>query len=213
MSSFQFQRKFELEGETGRLEPQICSIQISVSRNGNMHKLGVASVLIGGEERGESSTTIPIALDEEVFNGPELGLDELIVPMVPLKGDTMKCSLDRNSSIRVLVKVSDPKSTDFTMPVSHFLEDPVLSSASSELSSASSEYDELQSAVEVEKEAVTFDMFSGETLPLTQRKKVSFGSDTTGASSDSALDSHPSSTDGSSNDGEFTFWSFNSTDT
>lgn len=221
MSSFQFQREFAPEGETGRLKPQVCPIQISVSRNGNMHKLGVASVLVNGEESGEFSTIIPIASDEEVFNP---GLDELIVPMVPLKGDTMKCSLDRNSSIRVLVKVSDPHKarthpiggtlaggTDFTMPVSHFLEAPVLSAASSDFSAASSECDEVQSAIEieVEKEAVTFDMFYGETLPLTQSKKVSFGSDTTDASSDytSAFDSHPSSTDD-----EFSFWSFNPSD-
>ena len=48
-SSFQFRREFVSEGGTGRLKPQVCPIQISVSRNGNMYKLGVASVLVNGE--------------------------------------------------------------------------------------------------------------------------------------------------------------------
>ncbi len=200
MSSFQFQRKFVPEGGTGQFKPQECPIQISVCRNGNMYKLGVASVHVNGEERGESSTIIPIALDEKVFNGPKLALDELIVHMVSLKGESMKCSLDRNSSIRVLVKVSEPNSTDFTEPVSHFLEDPVLSAASSACN-------EGQSAVEVEKEAVAYDVFSGETLPLIQSKEVSIGTATTDVGSDytSALDSHPYSTDG-----EYDDWSYSS---
>jgi hypothetical protein len=192
MSSYQFQRKFVPEGGTGRLQPQVCPIQISVSRNGNMYKLGVASVLVNGEEGGESSTIIPITIDERVFSGAKQQLDELKMPMVTLKGDTMKCSLERNSSIRVLVKVSDPKSTDFTKPVSHFIEDPALSAVSNES-------DEGQGKVEEEKEAVQYDMdaFSGATLSRAHSKETSIRSAPTDSSSDfsSALDSHPYSTD------------------
>lgn len=185
-SSFQFRREFVSEGGTGRLKPQVCPIQISVSRNGNMYKLGFASVLVNGEERGESSTIIPITLDERMFSGSEQQPDELMVPMVSLKGDTMKCSLDRNSSIRVLIKVSDPKSTDFTKPVSHFIEDS----------------DEGQAVKEVEKE-----MVSGAISSVVQSKEISIKSATTADSSDlsSAVDSHPYSTDG-----EYDDWSLQS---
>eukprot|EP00985_Skeletonema_marinoi_P022585 scaffold14493_cov83-Skeletonema_marinoi.AAC.1 len=114
------------------------------------------------------------------------------MPMVTLKGDTMKCSLERNSSIRVLVKVSDPKSTDFTKPVSHFIEDPVLSAVSNES-------DEGQAEVEEEKEPVQYvmDAFSGATLSRAHSKETSIRSAPTDSSSDisSALDSHPYSTD------------------
>lgn len=107
LSSFQFQRKFVPEGGTGRFEPHLCPIQISVCRNGKIYKLGVASVFINGEEKGEWSISVPVTIDERMFNGSKHASDDLTVPMVTLKGDTMKCSLDRNSSIRVIVKVSD----------------------------------------------------------------------------------------------------------
>ena len=190
MSSFQFQREFVSEGGTGRLKPQVCPIQISVSRNGNMYKLGVASVLVNGEERGESSTIIPIAIYERMFSGSDQQLDEPLIPMVSLKGDTMKCSLEKSSSIRVLVKVSDPKSTDFTKPVSHFIEDPISS--------------EGQAAKEVKNEK---DVFSGATLSVVKSKEMSIRSATTADSSDvsSALESHPYSTDG-----EYDDWSLDS---
>lgn len=109
MSSFQFQRKFLPEVGTSRFQPHVCPIQISVARNGNLYKLGVASVFVNGEEMGESSTVVPIAIDERLFSGSNPQFDEAgSVPMVTLKGDTMKCGLDK-PSIRVVVKVSYPK--------------------------------------------------------------------------------------------------------
>lgn len=165
MSSFQFQRKFVPEGGTNRLEPQVCPIQISASRNGKMYKLGVASVFVNGEERGESSITVSVAIDERMFNGSkQQQLDELNVPMVSLKGETMKCSLDRNASIRILVRVSDPNSTDFTQPVEHFTEDPVSSAVRIE-------YHPGQAVDERTKEVVTYDMFSGDNLARDRSKE------------------------------------------
>jgi hypothetical protein len=188
MSSFQFQRKFVPEGGTSRLEPQVCPIQISVARNGNMYKLGVASVFLNGEERGESSIIVPVTMDERMFNGSTEQLNEPL-GMVSLKGDTMKCCLDRNSSIRVLVKVSDPNSTNFSKPVEHFI-DPVLSAESNE-------YDPGQAVVEGEKEAVTYDMFSGASLSRNRSKETSLRSASTDYSSafSSVSGSHPYSTD------------------
>ena len=105
VSSFQFQRVYAPEDGTNRLEPLVCPIHISVSRNRNMYKLGVASVIVNGAEKGESSITVPITIDEKISNAFEQQLDEHVKPMMSLKGDTMKCRLDRNSSLRVLVKV------------------------------------------------------------------------------------------------------------
>lgn len=188
MSSFQFQRKFVPESGTSRLQPQVCPIQISVSRHGQMYKLGVASVFVNGEERGESSIIVPVAIDERMLNGSKQQLDE-VIPMVSLKGDTMKCSLDRNCSIRVLVKVSDPNATDFTKPVTHFI-DPVLSAGSDE-------YDACQAEEEGEKDTVTYAMFSGDVFSRGRSTETSLRSASTDNSSafSSVLDSHPYSTD------------------
>lgn len=145
MSSFQFQRKFLPEVGTNRFQPQVCPIQISVARNGNLYKLGVASIFVNGEEMGESSTVVPIAIDERLFSGSNPQLDEAgSVPMVTLKGDTMKCGLDK-PSIRVIVKVSYPKTrTNINQ------------------TSVSEERCSDQTAVkEQKKESAVFDMFSG----------------------------------------------------
>mmetsp|Transcript_35199 Transcript_35199/g.84926 ORF Transcript_35199/g.84926 Transcript_35199/m.84926 type:complete len:686 (-) Transcript_35199:86-2143(-) len=124
LSSYQFQRTFEREaavsGEVSAsgdgFVPQPLSIQIAISRSGRMFKLGTADILITGEESGESSVNMPIKNCNPQAVVPKTykkfktrkGNSEKMIPMMKLKGDTLKCGLDPDATLRVLVHVGEP---------------------------------------------------------------------------------------------------------
>ena len=101
-----------------RFEPQPLSIQLAISRNGRMFRLGTAEVLLSGEEDGRSSVNVPVrncnpalAPKSSKFKVSLNGgsRDKVnVIPMMKLKGDTIKCGLDPGATLRVLVHVSDP---------------------------------------------------------------------------------------------------------
>lgn len=124
LSSYQFQRTFQREeamaGEGSasgdRFVPQPLSVQIAISRSGRMFKLGTADILISGEESGESSINMPIKNCNPQAVVPKTnkrfktrkGNNEKMIPMMKLKGDTLKCGLDPDATLRVLVHVGEP---------------------------------------------------------------------------------------------------------
>ena len=118
LSSFQFQRDFVHEGQSSRFVPQPCSIQLAISRKGKLHALGSANILVSGEENGEASINIPIANHDGIPKSKvgqpsnssrrfSIVKNKADVPMAKLKGDSIKCGLDGNATLRVLVRVSE----------------------------------------------------------------------------------------------------------
>ncbi|KAL7429106.1 hypothetical protein ACHAXH_002736 [Discostella pseudostelligera] len=121
-SSYQFQLAFHAEYSTAkaRFVPQLVPIQISISRFGRMYKIGTAQLLVSGEENGDSSIAVPVTscyhfgtLKSNKFKGILSGsltksTKDKAMRMLALKGDTLKCGLDPNATLRVLVHVSEP---------------------------------------------------------------------------------------------------------
>eukprot|EP00571_Detonula_confervacea_P016248 CAMPEP_0172298462 /NCGR_PEP_ID=MMETSP1058-20130122/1109_1 /TAXON_ID=83371 /ORGANISM="Detonula confervacea, Strain CCMP 353" /LENGTH=619 /DNA_ID=CAMNT_0013007737 /DNA_START=28 /DNA_END=1887 /DNA_ORIENTATION=- len=179
LSSFTFQRYFPREDvhtsyganstasnssrrdKNPRYVPQLCPIQVSISRNGTMYKLGSAHVFVSGEENGQSSMNVPVVNFETAFKAAALvsrksrssGSGGTGVNLMRLKGDTLKCGLAERATLRVLIRVSDPLNpriqVNYGLSSSkkqkeQQLLDTVLSNNSTE---ASWEYDPAQSAV------------------------------------------------------------------
>jgi len=123
ISSFTFSRHFSQEagnhnnknGANARYVPQLCSIQISISRNndGKMYRLGNAHVFVSGEEDGGASMNVPVVDFEKAFNSLQVisrggGNESGGANLMRLKGDTLKIGLAARAMLRVLVRVSDP---------------------------------------------------------------------------------------------------------
>ena len=109
--SFKFQRHFPYEQENMKLSryaPQLCPIQLSISRNGKMYKLGRAEVYLSGEENGQASMNVPVV---NVSNSGGGGSGS--VSFRKLKGDTLKCGLAERATLRVLVKVDEPSTVSW----------------------------------------------------------------------------------------------------
>ena len=121
-SSYQFQLAFHAEYSTAKVRfvPQLVPIQISISRFGRMYKIGTAQLLVSGEENGDSSIAVPVTScyhfgtpKSNKFKGILSGSltksnEDKTMRMLALKGDTLKCGLDPNATLRVLVHVSEP---------------------------------------------------------------------------------------------------------
>ncbi|KAL9187548.1 hypothetical protein ACHAXT_001651 [Thalassiosira profunda] len=129
LSSYQFQHTFQQEERTAganafggidnepsqRYAPQPLDIQVAISRSGRLFKLGTARLFLSGEENGERSRNVPImncnppvpksGKHSKWLNS---GGKETVIPMMKLKGDTLKCGLDPNATLRVLVRASEP---------------------------------------------------------------------------------------------------------
>ena len=186
LSSFTFTRYFKREddetfaagskdltedtqsGNSTRYAPQLCPIQISISRNGKMFKLGSAHVFISGNEGGLESETgvdgvikdVPVVNFESAFQAATTTRGLLMsssskVNMMRLKGDTLKCGLAERASIRLLIRVTDPEPLPLTerIQVNYTMakqtsKDPPAQKIEQE---DSYEYDPSQSAVVVKK--------------------------------------------------------------
>ena len=133
LSSFTFQRYFphEVDNTFANTDdcntntsytPQLCPIQISVSRNGKMYKIGSAHLLINGNEfdsidGGAMIKEIPVVNFENAFKSATTSLSRRnlssrgdSVNLVRLKGDTLKAGIGERATLRVLVRVTDPLS-------------------------------------------------------------------------------------------------------
>mmetsp|Transcript_14126 Transcript_14126/g.24826 ORF Transcript_14126/g.24826 Transcript_14126/m.24826 type:complete len:1280 (-) Transcript_14126:215-4054(-) len=128
LSTLQFKRQFvREEGGRARFVPQTCPINLSISRNGKLALLGKVNLIINGEERGESSVTVPItsSIRASKTNGNPLKQAKKIsslaaaaakgkqvkqqnTPMIKIKGDTFQFGLEGGAMLRVLVHVNDP---------------------------------------------------------------------------------------------------------
>jgi len=187
LSSFTFTRYFKREddetfaagskdlaedtqsGNSTRYAPQLCPIQISISRNGKMFKLGSAHVFISGNEGGLESETgvdgvikdVPVVNFESAFQAATTTRGLLMsssskVNMMRLKGDTLKCGLAERASVRLLIRVSDPEplplteriQVNYTMEKQRSKDPPAQKKIEQE---DSYEYDPSQSAVVVKK--------------------------------------------------------------
>lgn len=116
LSTYKYSREFELEKQRGgkssakRLTPQTCPINISISRHGKMLSLGKANLVITGEERGISTTVVPIYIDHgqqksKVKNMKKLLKGKKSSPMVRIQGDNVQFGLENDAMLRVLVSV------------------------------------------------------------------------------------------------------------
>lgn len=114
MSTYQYSREFQLEnqrdGKTSakRFVPQMCPINISLSRRGKMLSLGKANLVITGEERGLSTIVIPIShhrQNSKVKNMKKLLKGSKSIPMARIEGDNVQFGLKNDAMLRVSVNV------------------------------------------------------------------------------------------------------------
>jgi hypothetical protein len=114
LSTLKFKRLFKSDGKSPkrRFSPQMCPINLSISRNGHLTKIGRANVMIGGDETGESSLAVPI---ESTFKPTKSKVPSMLnkgkdssVPMMKFKGDNYSFGLDDGAMLRVLVSVNNP---------------------------------------------------------------------------------------------------------
>ena len=106
VSTISFRKSFSIEN-TGQYEPQICPIQVCVSRNGNMFRLGSAHLIVNGDEREATNVDVPVVDFDSAFEAapPTKGGK---VALKRLRGETLQCGLADLAALRVLVTVSDP---------------------------------------------------------------------------------------------------------
>ncbi len=127
LSTIQFSRRFQREAvdkntttsTLGRFIPQTFPINISISRRGKLIVLGKADIYISGDEKGESSTILPISstLKKSVISSPLRKSSSSVtnvtsIPMMRMKGDDLQFGLKAGSVLRVLVSVSETKVDD-----------------------------------------------------------------------------------------------------
>ena len=183
LSSFTFQRYFPREDDntfantddnnnnsSSSIEytPQLCPIQISISRNGKMYKMGSAHLLINGNEfdsidGGAMIKELPVVNFENVFKSATTSLSRRSssrggdsVNLMRLKGDTLKAGIGERATLRVLVRVVDPLST--TQVNYGLAEKKSTAEQATTLSANSSyEYDPVQEAVVLKKKNKTLD--------------------------------------------------------
>jgi hypothetical protein len=165
VSTFQFQRYFRKEQKGNkknsspirknkqvakdRFVPQSCPLQLAISRNGRMFKLGTVDILVSGEESGDASVSVPVVNHDRPIaksSKTKRGNSESTIAMIRLKGETLKYGLADNATLRVLVHASEPQlvvddeSPQANMP-------PVKIMINRCQSEASWEYDPRQAAV------------------------------------------------------------------
>jgi len=108
LSSFTFRSRFP---EGGEAAPQLVPVQISISRNGRLYRLGSAHLFVNGEEGGHSVTSVPVVNFDRAFR-PTSVASRIGggggVPMMRLKDDTVKCGLAERATLELLVRVQDP---------------------------------------------------------------------------------------------------------
>lgn len=104
-----------------RFVPQMCPINISISRHGKLIKLGKANLFISGEEKGDATINIPIfsTTKEEKSNAKKnssvkkvKGSKKSKTPMMRIKGDSLQFGLKSDAMLRMLVSVADRHRVD-----------------------------------------------------------------------------------------------------
>ena len=85
LSTLQFKRTFIREGPK-RYIPQLCPINLSISRNGRMALLGKVTLIINGEENGEGTVTVPVNSSNSIRGGgisvkDKLGVNKSLTKM------------------------------------------------------------------------------------------------------------------------------------
>lgn len=110
LSSFTFSRYFPMTGGNGGYEFQLCPIQMSVSRNGKLYRLGNAHVVVTGRDgyTEGGAKDVPVVNFERAFGAAMTGDGSGAVGLMRLKGDTLKCGLAERACVRVVVRVDDP---------------------------------------------------------------------------------------------------------
>ncbi|KAL7450289.1 hypothetical protein ACHAWC_002234, partial [Mediolabrus comicus] len=110
LSTVRLKRRFTRELgslDNNRLRPQKFPINISISRHGKLIPLGKASVIVNGEEKGVSSTNIPIITTYQKKSKIKVGRSNKGTPMMRIKGDNIKFGLKSDAMLRVLVSVAN----------------------------------------------------------------------------------------------------------
>eukprot|EP00581_Thalassiosira_minuscula_P005551 CAMPEP_0183735070 /NCGR_PEP_ID=MMETSP0737-20130205/45562_1 /TAXON_ID=385413 /ORGANISM="Thalassiosira miniscula, Strain CCMP1093" /LENGTH=1451 /DNA_ID=CAMNT_0025968719 /DNA_START=307 /DNA_END=4662 /DNA_ORIENTATION=+ len=121
LSTIQFKRNFVREtfSTNNHFLPQFYPIHLSVYRNGKLVPLGDVNLIINGEERGETSVTVPITTKVQAtkLNPLDNPLRPAIAkctqrkskdtPMMKTKGDVFQFGLENDATLRILVKVHD----------------------------------------------------------------------------------------------------------
>ncbi|KAL7437425.1 hypothetical protein ACHAXM_005648 [Skeletonema potamos] len=122
LSTVQLTRKFQREKTTydnttsskNRFVPQMCPINISISRHGKLINLGRASLFISGEEKGDATINIPIfSSTHDKSNAKKSsvktvkGSKKSSTPMMRIKGDSLQFGLKNDAMLRILVRVAD----------------------------------------------------------------------------------------------------------
>ncbi len=111
LSTVRLKRRFTRELgslDNNRLRPQKIPINISISRHGKLIALGKASVIVNGEEKGMSSTNIPIMTTYQKKSKIKVGRkSNKGTPMMRIKGDNIKFGLKSDAMLRVLVSVTN----------------------------------------------------------------------------------------------------------
>ena len=119
LSTYRCSRDFHLErhddvkySSTKRFIPQTCPISVSISRQGKLISLGIANLIITGEERGVSSVAIPIKIAYRKSKVKKIPVKKFrkgskSVPMTRVKGDNFQFGLKCDAMLRVLVCATD----------------------------------------------------------------------------------------------------------
>jgi hypothetical protein len=127
LSTVQLTREFQREKTTtinnndntttsskNRFVPQMCPINISISRHGKLINLGKASLFISGEEKGDATINIPIfsSSTHDKSNAKKgsvkkvKGSKKSSTPMMRIKGDSLQFGLKSDAMLRILVSVA-----------------------------------------------------------------------------------------------------------
>ncbi len=127
LSTVQLTREFHRENTSidntsssstkNRFVPQMCPINISISRHGKLINLGKTSLFISGEEKGDATINIPIfstTKDEKKSNAKKSSVKKVkgskkksMTPMMRIKGDSLQFGLKSDAMLRILVSVAD----------------------------------------------------------------------------------------------------------
>ena len=106
-ASYHFQRDWEEQGNltAGKSAPDPCIIHLGIERSGRKFNIGSAKVL--GVKVGENVGNIPITNELPTGKQTKIGKGKK-VKMIKLKGESVKCGVERNAVLRVKVNVSEP---------------------------------------------------------------------------------------------------------
>ena len=106
-ASYHFQRDWEEQGNltAGKSAPDPCIIHLGIERSVRKFNLGSAKVL--GVKLSENVGNIPITNELPTGKQTKIGKGKK-VKMIKLKGESVKCGVERNAVLRVKVNVSEP---------------------------------------------------------------------------------------------------------